>query len=547
MAGLSLSASSVPLSVMPAKSHGVWQNPQRKGKASRSTEPGDPEAAASRRAWSPSGAADSSNLRARKQWNVEALGSHAPETSQQLRSPGTHSRWKVESDKLHMKSAGDLGQIYSQDASTDLSEKPGTSAAVRTFQDWKKDNLTRIKERAKSLRLKHLDVANAVDLLHAFIRQFFSYLNECPERPYFRDMRELRSGSSHEFGKLLHPNEFDVLLSLPITDYVHYAEVEGYNGLFYTLTLPRKSRSFPAAFLMEDGQTVSPERIMAEFQEHVDQFIKVFYSVPFPGWQMRLERKKQNSPAVPLVMVDNQGDTFMSTDLVLALEISGRWPSSDNERMDIQQLLGEQEAHLRKTLYFIARQAPGQDNKEIWKISFSHVEKEILKSHTRTQSCRKYHATKCCRPECLQMLERLLGALKTEHPSELAPLRSYHAETSFFHTLMEWKQDADGKPPRVAPCFERVLANFIQQVATAQLPHFFIPKCNLFGTKFFPPSNLKFLLARLREKQKKKQPTTVSRKKVIASPLLNSDMSWPLMITVGLMILVLIGLSHFGS
>ncbi|XP_075764792.1 cyclic GMP-AMP synthase-like isoform X2 [Pelodiscus sinensis] len=462
MAGLSLSASSVPLSVMPAKSHGVWQNPQRKGKASRSTEPGDPEAAASRRAWSPSGAADSSNLRARKQWNVEALGSHAPETSQQLRSPGTHSRWKVESDKLHMKSAGDLGQIYSQDASTDLSEKPGTSAAVRTFQDWKKDNLTRIKERAKSLRLKHLDVANAVDLLHAFIRQFFSYLNECPERPYFRDMRELRLGSSHEFGKLLHPNEFDVLLSLPITDYVHYAEVEGYNGLFYTLTLPRKSRSFPAAFLMEDGQTVSPERIMAEFQEHVDQFIKVFYS-------------------------------------------------------------------------------------EIWKISFSHVEKEILKSHTRTQSCRKYHATKCCRPECLQMLERLLGALKTEHPSELAPLRSYHAETSFFHTLMEWKQDADGKPPRVAPCFERVLANFIQQVATAQLPHFFIPKCNLFGTKFFPPSNLKFLLARLREKQKKKQPTTVSRKKVIASPLLNSDMSWPLMITVGLMILVLIGLSHFGS
>lgn len=86
-------------------------------------------------------------------------------------------------------------------------------------------------------------------------------------------------------------------------------------------------------------------------------------SVPFPGWQMRLERKKQNGPAVPLVMVDNRGDTFMSIDLVLALEISGQWPSSDDEGMDIKQLLGEKEQYLRKTLYFIAKQAPGQDNK----------------------------------------------------------------------------------------------------------------------------------------------------------------------------------------
>ncbi|XP_039367948.1 cyclic GMP-AMP synthase-like isoform X2 [Mauremys reevesii] len=542
MADPTLSASSPPLSVMPAKNRGVWKGLQRKGRAGRSKEPGYTEGAASQQALSPLDAAESSNLRARKQWNLDTLGSHPPETSQQLRSLGTHSRWKVELDKLHREAAGDRGQVYSQDASADLSEKPGTSAAMRTFQDWKKDNLTRIKERAKSLRLKQLDVAKAVDLLHAFFRQFFSYLNECPERPYFRDVRELTLGSSY---KLLHPNEFDVLLSLPIPDYIQYAEVEGYDGLFYTLTLLRRSRSFPAAFLLEDGQTVSPGNIMAEFRQHLDQFIKVFYSVPFPGWQMRLERKKQNSSAVPLVMVDNRGDTFMSIDLVLALEISGQWPSSDDKGMDIKQLLGEKEPYLRKTLYFIAKQAPGQDNKETWKISFSHVEKEIWKSHTSTRKCQ---TTTCRRPECLQMLESLLGALKTEHPLELGSLSSYHAETSFFHTLLEWKQDQDGNLCSIAHCFERVQANFIQQVATAHLPHFFIPKCNLFGTKFFPPNNLKFLLARLREKQKKKQSTTVSRKKKVAAlPLLDADMSWPLMITVGLMVLVSIGLSHFGS
>ncbi|XP_034610170.1 cyclic GMP-AMP synthase-like [Trachemys scripta elegans] len=548
MAGPTLSASSPPLNVTPAKNCRVWKGLQKKGRASRSKEPGDTERTASQRALSPLEAAESSNLRARKQWNLDTLGSHPPETSQQLWSLGTQSRWKVELDKLHREAAGDLGQVYSQDASADLSEKPGTSAAMRTFQDWKKDNLTRIKERAKSLRLKQLDVANAVDLLHAFFRQFFSYLNECPERPYFRDVRELTSGSSYQVtrrGRPLHPNNFDVLLSLPIPDYIQYAEVEGYDGLFYTLTLLRKSRSFPAAFLLEDGQTVSPGSIMAEFRQHLDQFIKVFYSVPFPGWQMRLERKKQNSPAVPLVMVDNRGDTFMSIDLVLALEISGQWPSSNDEGMDVKQLLGEKEPYLRKTLYFIAKQAPGQDNKETWKMSFSHVEKEILKSHTSTRKCQM---TTCHRPECLQMLESLLGALKTEHPLELAPLSSYHAETSFFHTLLEWKQAQDGNPSSIAHCFERVRANFIQQVASAHLPHFFIPKCNLFGTKFFPPNNLKFLLECLREKQKKKPSAAVSRKKkVTAPPLLAAAMSWPLMITVGLMVLVSIGLSHFRS
>lgn len=73
-----------------------------------------------------------------------------------------------------------------------------------------------------------------------------------------------------------------MLLSLPIPDYIQYAEVEGYDGLFYTLTLLRKSRSFPAAFLLEDGQTVSPGSIMTEFRQHLDQFIKVFYSGECP-------------------------------------------------------------------------------------------------------------------------------------------------------------------------------------------------------------------------------------------------------------------------
>lgn len=78
--------------------------------------------------------------------------------------------------------------------------------------------------------------------------------------------------------QLLHPDEFEVVLGLPVPDYVQYTEVEGYGGLFYTLTLLRKSRSFPPALVLEDGKTMSPRNVMEEFWKHVDEFIKVFYS-----------------------------------------------------------------------------------------------------------------------------------------------------------------------------------------------------------------------------------------------------------------------------
>ncbi|KAL7980530.1 hypothetical protein Chor_001684 [Crotalus horridus] len=178
--------------------------------------------------------------------------------------------------------------------------------------------------------------------------------------------------------------------------------------------------------------------------------------VPFPDWQVKLE-KKANSPRVNLVVLDDCGAMFMTMNLVPLLEFTGQGPFAKQARELTEENLV---ALLMKRFYFAAEQN-----------------------------------------DCLKMLQDLVVSLKMEHPLMLAPLSSHHLQMSFLHTLWKWKADTDWKPSDVAYCFERVLGNFIQEVASAHLSHFFLPTCNLFAAKLFPPTKLKFLCCHLKEKE----------------------------------------------
>ncbi|XP_053254798.1 uncharacterized protein LOC128418781 isoform X3 [Podarcis raffonei] len=371
-----------------------------------------------------------------------------PQTPETVEHPGTPAPWsRRRAERLKQEPAAGDGWVSKDAEALSAVAVGGREGNHQTLQA---ESNTLVQKKAKPLSLEEPDRAQAADVLENFLSHFLTYLHDCPDRPYFRDTRELVPGSSYEYEKVLHPGEFEVMLSILVPQDVQYTEVEGYGGLFYTLALLRKSRSFPAMLLLEDGKTISPRNIMEEFRKHVDQFLKVSYS-------------------------------------------------------------------------------------ETWRISFSHVEKEILNLNSRSQS---YHKTKCCRKDCLKMLEDLVNALKMEYPQMLGHLSSYHSRTSFLHTLWEWKADKDWKPSEVPQCFERVLTNFIHKVATAHLTHFFLPKCNLFGAKFFPPTKLKFLWAQLKEKEGAMKSFTVSRKRRCSALIVNPDMTWPLMITLGLIVLV---------
>uniref|UniRef100_A0A8C8S3J1 Mab-21-like nucleotidyltransferase domain-containing protein n=1 Tax=Pelusios castaneus TaxID=367368 RepID=A0A8C8S3J1_9SAUR len=134
----------------------------------------------------------------------------------------------------------------------------------------------RIEERVKSIRLKQKEISNAADIINGFIDPFISHLKECPERPYFKGVTKVTTGSYYELVKIFHPNEFDVMLALPVPN-IGYTDVEDCDGLFYKVTLQRKSRSFPTPFLLEDESTVSPVNVLKEFRKFVSQFIASHY------------------------------------------------------------------------------------------------------------------------------------------------------------------------------------------------------------------------------------------------------------------------------
>ncbi|XP_039218951.1 cyclic GMP-AMP synthase-like isoform X2 [Crotalus tigris] len=454
---------------------------------------------------------------------------HSPKMSttskpDHLEYPHTPVPWpKQRPSRFSHKPIGE-GKKLSLTTSTKRSERLAASAAAAVgsggHQVQQAEDIVKAKK-AKTLHPGHSDKVKAVDVVENFIAHFLIYLHECPDRPGFKDTRELIPGDNYAYEQFLRPGEFEVLLTIPLPDCTQYMEVEGYRGLFYTLSLLKKSHDFPATFLLEDGRTISPRNITEEFWKQVNAFIDVAYSVPFPGWQVKLEKKKANSPRVNLVVLDDCGAMFMTMNLVPLLEFTGQGPFAKQARELTEENLV---AHLMKRFYFAAEQCPGRHNKETWRISFSHVEKEILYHHSTPPACYRHHGSKCCRNDCLKMLQDLVDSLKMEHPLMLAPLSSHHLQMSFLHTLWKWKADTDWKPSDVAYCFERVLGNFIQEVASAHLSHFFLPTCNLFAAKLFPPTKLKFLCCHLKEKE---AIAKTSHQKSYPALAVRSDTTWP--------------------
>ncbi|XP_070619900.1 cyclic GMP-AMP synthase [Erythrolamprus reginae] len=395
------------------------------------------------------------------------------------------------------------------------------AASVKSgdHQVQKAEDIAKVKK-AKALHLGHPDKVKALDVLEDFIVHFLAYLHECPDRPDFKDTRELIPGDNYAYEEFLGPGEFEVLLTIPLPDYTQYVEIEGYRGLFYTLSLLKKPHAFPPTFLLEDEKTISPRNVTEEFWKQVNTFIDT--SVPFPGWQVRLGKKKHNSPVFNLVVLDDGGTMYMIANLVLLLEFTGQWPGTKQARELMEDNLV---TDLTEKFYFIAELTPGRYSKATWRISFSHMEKEILYHHSNPPACYRHHGSKCCRNDCLQMLQDLADYLKKKHPLMLSPLSPYHIQTSFLHTLWKWKADTEWKPSDVAHCFKRALGNFTQEVASGHLSHFFLPTCNLFTAKLFPPTKLKFLCSHLREKE---TTTKTSHKKSYPALAGRPDMTRPL-------------------
>ncbi|KAF5908656.1 cyclic GMP-AMP synthase-like [Clarias magur] len=361
-----------------------------------------------------------------------------------------------------------------------------------------------IRQRGRDLRLRQVERQPAVKLVNNLRNDLVKFLKDNEEQPFFRDVSVLNSGSYYEFVKINKPNEFDIMLKLK-TPRIQWKMLEKFNGLFYTIFLQRPSRGEIRTFLLEDGLTISASKVMKEMHRLVQKFIKT-YKVSKGHWVVC--RKKINSPAVTLEFLgDNEEDEILSVDIVPALEVSQGWPEAARAGPDVDNWLGKnvRRAILGKPFYFVPKRPKTRNlsdvEKESWRISFSHIEKEMIRYHGNKRTCCEGKQNECCRKLCLRLLKCLFEGLKQTYSSELDALCSYHGKTAFFYNLSERYEDSLWTPGQLSVCFMKLLRQFECAVNDGYLPHFFVTDHNLFSSSSFPKRSLLFLGNALREQR----------------------------------------------
>ncbi|XP_035957002.1 cyclic GMP-AMP synthase isoform X2 [Halichoerus grypus] len=120
---------------------------------------------------------------------------------------------------------------------------------------------------------------------------------------------------------------------------------------------------------------------------------------------------------------------------------------------------------------------------ETWRLSFSHIEKDLLKSHGHSKTCCETDGVKCCRKDCLKLMKYLLEQLKIKfgHRKELDKFCSYHVKTAFFHVCTQDPQDSQWHTRNLELCFDNCVTYFLECLRIEQLKHYFIPGFNLFS------------------------------------------------------------------
>ncbi|KAK6327358.1 cyclic GMP-AMP synthase isoform X2 [Coregonus clupeaformis] len=372
-----------------------------------------------------------------------------------------------------------------------------------------------IRLRAQDLKLRQSDRQWAVDLVNHLRDSLLVFLKNSDEQPYFQSASVLNSGSYYEMVKIHNPNEFDMMLKLQSPSRLKMTELDQYHGLFYEVALSRRTRSHIRSFLLEDGLTISASKIISEMHRLVRKFIST-YKVPGSSWRWVVNRKRPNSPAVTLSLleVDDGKEELLSVDVVPALEVpsSQGWPLAARAGPDVNNWLGKKTRRslTHQTCFFVPKKPPGRNlseaAKESWRISFSHIEKELIRTHGNKRTCCESSTTKCCRKQCFKLLKCLIEGLKKRYPQELDALCSYHGKTAFLHNLSIRAQDSLWTPHQLPACFMHLLGALEGHAKSGLLPHFFVPTSNLFAPPTFPRKALVFLTEALEEQRRQGLP-----------------------------------------
>uniref|UniRef100_A0A8C3K3F2 Cyclic GMP-AMP synthase n=1 Tax=Calidris pygmaea TaxID=425635 RepID=A0A8C3K3F2_9CHAR len=327
----------------------------------------------------------------------------------------------------------------------------------------------RLREVLSRLSLPRQDVSEASGLVNRVVSQLIQAVRG--RGGSFGSIERLGAGSYYEHVKISEPNEFDIMLLMPVAR-LQLDECDD-TGAYYYLSFKRNPKEkYLLKFLDEDGK-LSAFKMLQALREIIKQEVKTIKDA-----EVTVKRKKAGSPAITLQI--RNPPTDISVDIILTLEVQQSWPPSTQDGLRVEQWLGRKvRGELRnKSLYLVAKGFLKRQG-NTWRLSFSHIEKAMLNNHGSSKTCCESDGPKCCRKGCLKLLKYLLEQLKMKYTKELDKFCSYHVKTAYFHSCVMWPNDTDWHWGDLEHCFHKYLGYFLDCLQRSQLPHFFIPQYNL--------------------------------------------------------------------
>uniref|UniRef100_A0A8C8VIA8 Cyclic GMP-AMP synthase n=1 Tax=Pelusios castaneus TaxID=367368 RepID=A0A8C8VIA8_9SAUR len=327
----------------------------------------------------------------------------------------------------------------------------------------------------KTLSLGRADTSEASGLVNQLINTLVPVIKA--QESTFSSIESLGTGSYYEHVKISAPNEFDIMLTMPAPR-VKLEPCEQGSGAFFYARLKRNPKRYYLNKYLSEDKTLEACKMLSALRKIIKEFVK--------NTSVTVDKKKVGSPAITLRIGTLQQE--ISVDIILALEVrSQSWPASTQGGLNIKKWLGAKvkQEYKWKPLYLVPKHAKdGRMLKEdTWRLSFSHIEKDMIKNHGNTKTCCESEGRKCCRKDCLKLLKHLLDQLKTKHGNKrgLDKFCSYHAKTAFFQACVLWPDDKEWLFTDLESCFQKFLDYFLDCLNKVYLPHFFIPTYNLFG------------------------------------------------------------------
>ncbi|XP_073425433.1 cyclic GMP-AMP synthase-like isoform X2 [Dendrobates tinctorius] len=270
----------------------------------------------------------------------------------------------------------------------DVTRRKGKTANSRTPR--------RLNNVVANLRLRKNDISIAADKVNKVVDAILESVKHS-KGSIFEKIKKISTGSYYERVKILNPNEFDIMLEISqrSSKSIIMTNLDK-KGPYYTLSFKDRKPSTMLKYLNLEGN-ISGSEIVKEFRHLIKQVICK------PGMEeVYLHEKISRSPAETLIIKNEPQD--ISVDLVIALKIINEWPEETNFGMNIDDWLGMKvkQEYKKSHFYMVPKQAVmgnKTQNADIWRISFSNIEKKIITKHGNEKNCCGNKASKkkmCC-------------------------------------------------------------------------------------------------------------------------------------------------------